>query len=252
MDELNATLLRKLNKTSPLGTPVFGDFISPECFHQGKSALVLSTDSVYIIGDTQETVKAKFLQITELLSLLRYMEENHIIYLLHQHQIDDLTILYQDCNDLKRQQDGLHYEMGNGHQLYINGDIIEIHDGNNTPILQHQLEVSSLRTEIVNFLFAFVYPTAALEKFIEHDFLTENDYHNRLSVRLSRRSLWIAVFVAAISPLLSLCLGNRWGVTHLDEKQYDRLIKTNQDTETIIKPVYYPHEQDTIKPLSGH
>ena len=252
MDELNATILRKLNKKSPMSISIFGEFISREWFPQGHSALVLSTDSVYIIGDSRENVEAKFLQMTELLSLLRYMADNHIIYVLQQNQFADLTILYQDCNDLKRQQDGLHYEMGNGHQLYVNGDLFEVHDGNNAPILRYHLEVSALRTEIVNFLFAIVYPTAALEKFIEHDFLTETDYHNRVSVRLSRRSLWIAVFVATISPLLTLWLGNRWGVSHLDEQQYEGLVKTDQDTAKTLKPVYYPHEQDTLKPLSRH
>lgn len=237
-------------KAEPLTLQCFGEFIAPEYFALGHRALLLSVDNVYLLGRTAEDVNESFMLLTELLSLLRYMEENHIIYILDNHHFDDYNILYECSCDMKRQQNGHLYDMDNGHFLKVDNDDFEILDNQNKPILQSFSNISILKTEVVHYLFSNIYPTVGLRQFIEHDFLTDTDFFNRESVRLSRCSLWMAVFVAAISPLFSIYLGNRWGVTKLDECQLRLLLNESNSSATTTKAIEYTHEQDTIKPIS--
>lgn len=214
---------------------LLGTLISDVVFKKQEAAIVMDDDRhCFLVHSSRCKFDNLYQVFTKLLSVLSYLETNALIYRQCDDAMDELTVFYDGCNDLKQLADGYTYSLGNGYKLQKEDEIFQITSSDNKQVLSECHNISALYNELCYYLKSFVYPAAGLSDYVAHDYLSENDYHSKNSLRVSRCSVWVAVCIACLSPIVSLLLGNQWGVTEIKESQYNQFIQRTATTDTVI------------------
>lgn len=239
METKNKKIIKTINKLGITCQDKLGDIIAPILFESDTCALFLSreTKNVEFLVSTNEKEKhyEMFWLLTELISLLRELEIKHLIYVIRQNEDEFSEFYYQEKKDYKITQINseikindmcvLRTEENGLHAIYKNG----------SRILLGFMGPSAIYSDLMYFLNSTVYPTSGLKKYIERGFRSEETY---LSIRaniISKISICIAIFIAFISPFVSVWWSNQHGISRIDESQYERLIKTIKNDNDSIK-----------------
>ena len=221
---------------------LFGSLLADVIFKKQEAAIVMDNDEhCFLIQTSVRKYSELYQTITKLLSVLSYLETNGLIYRQSDDCKDKLTVFYEGSNDLKQKTDEYSYGLGNGYKLQIENDKYQISTTDNRIVLSECHNISALYKELSYFLQSFIYPAAGLSEYVAHDYLSDNDYQSKKSLCVSRLSIWIAIGIACLSPIASLILGNRWGVTEIKESQYKQFIQRTAITDTIVV-----NKRDTI------
>lgn len=175
----------------------------------------------------QEQSEKEFLltsKLVELISYLQRLEKESLIYIVPE-KANDVNLLYQGCTIERQGTLAGQYILSDGSLLGINKGIYFI-EKDGKVLLSSLREESSLYVELKRYLCSRVYPTSGLKEYIEGGFKNEDQRQAAEANRLSRNSIRLAWFAAIVSPFASLLLGNCFGITTIDRKQFDNIIQT--------------------------
>lgn len=188
---------------------------------ENLSLLLLKLDSNNVIVLTKETLDEKLrreelIKIVSVLSFINKLEKEGLVYIIN----DERKALFcsQSQTQLALKVEG-GYEVLN-FRIKLNDEEIEVRDELGRKVLIGYRVSESLSCAIKHFLGNSIYPTEALLDLVHNNFkLTEDK-----ALIYTKYSFWTAIF----AMLLSMCavpISNKWGVTTLDSRQYDSLIK---------------------------
>lgn len=179
--------------------------------------------------------------LIELFSYLRYAEDNHLIYItkakkmpLRGFNFYENHIRFEPCT-LPSESD-----LGNGVILRDERDnkyIYNIAD-RHKKILSEYVDVTFIYEDIEKYLFGQIHPAYGLRMFIEHGYLSDQDFYSNKSLSRSRTSIWVAICIAALSPLITVLIGNTFGKTTLRESQYKGLKELTICHDTVENIVH--------------
>lgn len=214
------SVIRQMAESNVIDLMPFGIHYGGTLFPERKRAVVKEAGCYYLLLPEGSDKNVEFALLTELFSYLRYMEENHIIYVRQSERPVD--VLLEGYRDKHLNSATGEYDLGNGCSLKIEDGTPIIMCSTNTPLQSH-LDITSLAADIEHFLLAYIYPTAALHDFIANDYLSKPDFQTKRSVSISRKSILVAVIIAVISPVVTIILGNKYGIATLNRQQFDTL-----------------------------
>lgn len=242
METKNKKIIKTITNLGITCQDKLGDIIAPIIFESDTCALCLSrnTKSVELLVPTNEKEKhyEMFLLLTELISLLRELEIKHLIYVIKQTEDVFSEFYYQGKKDYKTTQINLEIKINDTCVLRTEENGLHAIYKNGYRILLGIVGPSAIYSDLMYFLNSIVYPTSGLKKYIERDFKSEETYLSIRANKISKISIWIAVFIALISPLVSVWWSNQHGISRIDESQYERLIKTIKNSNDSIKQIY--------------
>lgn len=239
MTEEIKDVIRKILSYDIENPMLLGTLVADVIFKKQDSAIVMDNGGhSFLIHSSKRKFSELYQIITKLLSVLSYLETNGLIYRQCDDGRDELSVFYEGCNDLKRSTDGHTYSLGNGCRLQLEDGKYQIVSSANKLVLSECHNISALYKELCYYLNSFVYPAAGLSDYVAHGYLSKTDYQNKESLCLSRSSIWVAVGIACLSPIICLLLGNHWGVTEIKESQYKQFMQRTAITDTIVIEQY--------------
>lgn len=228
MKKVNKKIVKLISEINIDKTDRLGDIIAPLLFKNCDCALFLSTTqkSVEVLlppNSNQKKLHEKFLLLTELVTLLKYLEKERLIFLIQQQETLLSEFYYQNKKDYSTTQTEFVIKI-NKNEFLQGNELHSVCVGEKV-VLQTTFPITTvLYSDLIYYLNSIVYPTAELKEYINRNFKSEDLYISRKSILVSRISIYIAVFIAVISPLVSLYLCNNYGITKLDEFQFKKII----------------------------
>lgn len=210
----------------------YGKAISELYFPKGEAALLFNhKDKSFALlvkneGDNEHQNRELLLisKLVELISYLQRLENENLIYIIQEKKSEVELLSYQ--TEIDREGSLVdHYILTNGTHLRIDRGryLIEKDD---KVILLSKREETSLYRELSHYLCARIYPTSSLNEYITGGFKNEDQRQAAEANRLSRNSIRLAWFAAIVSPFASLLLGNCFGTTTIDKKQFEKIIES--------------------------
>lgn len=241
MEKLNKKAIKAFAQQGFDEVKPFGQSVAHILFTRGERAL-LYINGHYSILLPQNTDATKELKtLAELLSYLRYMEQEHIIYVQNGEAQSNDFVFYSGCDDMKKSSAIQGYELGDGVVLKEIAGNYQISTNGNLAVLSQMVNIDFITADVEKYLCGRLLPTAALQSFIDHGFLSENDYNNHQALNISRRSIFVALIIACLSPIVTLWMTNKWGISTIEKTQFSTIIeeirgKQKADTVKTIKP----------------
>lgn len=242
-------IIKKISEINPEDASIFGDYIASEFFKSKQLALLLLHEyksyNLFHKVDSKSSIRKEYSRISQLLSLLHYLEINRYIYILPVTlPKSNVDLFYEDKGDT------MHID-AEDYRIYINQTkdkyITIPHnfenksfllDAGNT-VMQGFTFTKELYERFVHFFNSVIYPTSSLKELVKNNYVSENEHRFNLSmenaqkqleearqsVKMSKRALCIAILVAILSPILSVWISNQWGVVTIDECQFEQIIE---------------------------
>lgn len=239
----------------------FGQAMSHLLFPKDQKALLCMEGHFILLLSNDADATNEIKNLIDLLSHIRYMEKEHIIYVQNGENQDADYLLYEGCDDMRKLSTLQGYDLGCGYELKSEGDVYVVRLKDGTKVFSQNVNIDFLADEIKKYLEGRIFPTIAVNRLIKQSYLSDNDYNNQQALKISRISIWVALGIACISPFITLLLSNKWGKATINDTQYETILKNigekaisadtiamiQQSMDTIQKN--YKNEQDSIKPL---
>ncbi len=234
MENLNKKIIIKFAQQGFDEVKPFGQSVANILFARGERALLHIDGHYSILLESGTDATKELRMLTELLSYLRYMEQAHIVYVQSGENHDNNFVFYSDCDDMKKLSAKHGYDLGAGVVLNETLGNYQISDNDSATVLNQMINIDFISEEVEKYLCGRLLPTAALQLFIEHGFLSENDYNNRQALKISRRSIIVALLIACLSPIVTLWMTNKWGISTIEETQYSTLIEEIRGKQNVV------------------
>lgn len=99
------------------------------------------------------------------------------------------------------------------------------------------------------YLSNYILPTNRLSEYIQLEYQTKNEYNTKKSIKIAELGVVIAIVIGllslSISPIINTCVGNKYGKTKLNQRQFDTII-SKQDSIKIIRDTLILNRPDTV------
>ncbi len=241
MEKLNKKAIKAFAQQGFDEVKPFGQSVAHILFTRGDRALLYINGHYSILLPQNADATKELRTLTELLSYLRYMEQEHIIYVQNGEAQSNDFVFYSGCDDMKKSTAIQGYELGDGVILKETVGNYQISTNGNSAVLSQMVNIDFITADVEKYLCGRLLPTAALQSFIDHGFRSENDYNNQQALKISRRSIFVALIIACMSPIVTLWMTNKWGVSTIEETQFSTLLEKiggKQKAEPVeaIKP----------------
>lgn len=245
MESITKEAIKAIAELGINNSQTLGELFSRIYFKKDQYALFLDETNqtvellIAIKDNNRDNVTGFFYQLTELLSVLRELEENHLIYTFPQELPDSYVLYYEGKQDDRRMQQVSHISIGPSLilQRNSNGDYDICKDGR--PILTGEELPSIIFNDLKHFFSAIVFSTAGLRQYIKNGYTSFEFYLARRANRISQWAIFIAFLAFVGSPFLSVYISNKCGISTLNKEQYDELIQSIQ--------INYRNTLDSIK-----
>lgn len=261
MEEENKNIIKAIAAQTFDDNKPFGQVMSRLLFPRGKKALLCKDGHFILLLSSNADATNNIKTLIEILSHLRYMENEHIIYVQNGEKQDADYLFYDGCNDMKKLSTLQGYDLGDESELKTEQGCYYIGLKDGTKVLSQNVNIDFLSDEIKKYLECRIFPTVAVNRLIKQDFLSDNDYNNKQALTISRISIWVALGIACLSPFITLVLSNKWGKATINDTQYESILNSlgektiPTDTAVIIQQTMDTvlkndnNEQDSIKSL---
>ena len=261
MEEGNKKIIKSIATQTFDDNKPFGQAISHLLFPRGQKALLCKDGHFILLLSTDVNATNEIKTLIELLSHIRYLENEHIIYVQNGENRDADYLFYEDCDDMKKLSSLQGYDLGFGYELKNEQVGYSISLKNGSKVLTQNVNIDFLADEIKKYLECRIFPTVAVNRLIKQNYLSDNDYNNKQAIKISRISIWVALGIACLSPFITLLLSNKWGKATINDSQYENLLNNIGDKSTSIDTTVMRHqsidtvqeihknEQDSIKPI---
>lgn len=239
----------------------FGQAMSHLLFPKNQKALLYMDGHFILLLSNDADATNEIKNLIDLFSHIRYMENEHIIYVQNGENQDADYLLYEGCDDMRKLSILQGYDLGCGYELKTEQDVYFVCLNDGSKVLSQNVNIDFLAEEIKKYLEGRIFPTIAVNRLIKQNYLSDNDYNNQQALKISRNSILVALLIACISPLITLLLSNKWGKATINDTQFETILKNIgekaisadttvmrlQSMDTIQKND--KNEQDSIKPL---
>lgn len=188
---------------------------------ENLSLLLLKQDIDNVIVFTKETLdeelrREELIKIVSVLSFIDKLEKEGLVYIINDER--NAWFCSQSQTQLALKVEGGYVVLN--YRIKLNEEEIEVRNELGRKVLIGYRVSESLSRAIKHFMGNSIYPTESLMELVHNNFkLTEDK-----ALIYTKYSFWTAIF----AMLLSMCavpISNKWGVTTLDSRQYDSLIK---------------------------
>ncbi len=245
MESITKEAIKAIAELGINNNQTLGELLSRIYFKKDQYALLLDETKqtvevlIAIKKNNQDNVAGFFYLLTELLSILRELEENNLIYTFPQELTDSYVLYYEDKQDDRKMQQVSQISIGPSLilQLNSNGHHDICKDGR--PILNGNELPPIVLNDLKHFFSAIVFPTAGLQQYIKNGYTSFEFYLAKRANRISQWAIFIAFLAFVVSPFLSVCISNKFGISTLNKEQYDELIQSIQ--------INHRNTLDTIK-----
>lgn len=238
MEKITKSVVNAINSLDANNNKSLGEIITPIYFRCNHSALFLDTETqhleILLPPDSHIQATTIFKQLTELLSILRELQTNHLIYTISTPS-SSTPLFYEGMQDFKSTTLPLTYNIAPSLTLRTNATGIHTIYRDNKLILQGFRLPSPICKDLATFLNAIVYPTIGLKTYIEHKYLPTDRYEVKRANKISKISIWIAIILAAASLVSSIILGNKYSITTLNPEQYNGLKACINNHTNVIR-----------------
>lgn len=261
MEEDNKTIINAIAAQTFDDNKPFGQAMSHLLFPKGKKALLCKDGHFILLLSNDTDVTNDIKTLIELLSHIRYMEKEHIIYVQNGENQNADYLFYESCEDMKKLSTLHGYDLGKEYELKKEQEDYCICLKEGKKVLTQNVNIDFLADEITKYLEGRIFPTVSVNRLIEHNYLSDNDYYNRQTLKISRKSIWVALGIACLSPFITLLLSNKWGKATINDTQFETLLKNIGEQSipadtSVIKQASTDtaqnnkkNEQDSIKSL---
>lgn len=228
-------IIKKISETKPEDASIFGDYIASEFFKSKQLALLLlhQYQSYNLFHEVKNisAIKVEYAKISQLLSLLQYLETNRYIDILPITPITSIDLFYEDKGDtmnIDSQQLRIYINQKD-HSKYITLPQEPVNRTflveNGEQIMEGVTFTKELYERFVHYFNSVIYPTSSLIELVKNNYVSEEENRFNISMKISKTALWIAILVAVLSPILSVLISNQWGVTKIDECQFEQILR---------------------------
>lgn len=225
-----------------------------EFFGHELQSLITPKDSLalYIVPSKKKcyilTPKGRHLNeisiLVELISYLEYAEATHCLYINHVTELKDNYVLYANCSNLQQLGDGCSYKIGTDAILKWTDKERYIKEKGEI-VLSVVVDISYLYEDVIYYLFGQIYAAHGLRKFIEHEFLSDQDYYANKSLCVARGSLWVAIAAIIVSVILPFFSKDEY--VYLADEQFVFIKDSLRITEVVqLHDTIYLEKHDTI------
>ena len=239
----------------------FGQDIAQWLVPNESMAIYMDTRNNYCRLLHKEGEQDKQLNVLlELLSYLDYVEKNHLIYVVESESLPrNPYLFYQNATDCRPLQQSNTYDIGDDMILRIEeGEFYYIARKDDAlKILSSSTDISFLYGKLCHFLFANIHGTTGLVSFIEHGYLSQQDYFSKKAIGISTTSIIIAICTLLLSPILSVWLNNKFGESTIKEIKCEKLwssidtVAQHVSMPIVIKETQIIHDTVFVeKPIS--
>lgn len=176
--------------------------------------------------------------LTDLISVLRELEGNNLIYVSGSNNFENICLFYEKQSKCETTQFEGRFDIGDGQTLVKKDDIAWI-ENNGKKTLTGMLISDILAKEVVRYLTSVVYPTEGLKEYIKRGYQTEESRLSKRANTISVVSVVIAIIIAVLSPFLTVWWSNTHGKSTITDNQFNRLIDSIssvkvQKTDTVF------------------
>lgn len=208
--------------------------------HEGTTLFIdFHIKKILICGNTCEE---SFLNIISALALLRRLLDSGMIYEAENHFAESILLVYSGK---------VNYDIGAyGHLYTAEHGGLTLSDPFGRPVLNqeecknYKILEGKIAEEFISWLRAEIYPTSALIDFVNNGFLTKEDCRFKTTIRNTKISIFIAFAALVLSPVLTTCHNNKYGITTINAAQLDSLVH-KMDSIASCHPVIVPVPQSS-------
>ena len=236
MNKLKKRIVQIIKDTDIDSSALFGDLVFENCFD--KFALLITNQgdiSVLCSKNNAKESRSVLYKISFIVSILDELSSNNsIICIPHSDKPDSFPSLYFKDKTIISLNGGWKdsYDIGNSLSLSIDSDKNTCSINNSkAPILSGEIiNQIHLSNRINHYLSAYIYPTAALQRYIRNGYKTNEE----LGIHYSKVAVLIAVAIACASPIASVLVSNRIGKATIKEEQFKVLSEKTVIVDTIL------------------
>ena len=231
---MNKQIKEAINRISEcnmlMAIDCLGDLIDDIIFQNEKSAILIDNNKktmhlLFSCSINNQKRLELILILTELLAVLDYLEMRQLIYVQYEANTDGIIFYYEGKKCFEADQIPDNYKISQDVLLQIREDDAVLYS--NKREIMNSIQINdNIALSLSKYLNSRILPTAALRDYVNNGFRTNEERNTHLGLRYSLISMAIAVFVAALSPAISVMISNRFGVTTINESQIDSLINS--------------------------
>lgn len=219
-------VIRCLTRVNYDDNVVFWRLVCPILFPRHKNALFVdfTNNKGFIFAPSRSEASSSFKLMSALISVMSNLERDGLIYVSNYTEQSGVSLAYGESIVLDSQPLPSRYESKNDGVIIDeeSATSFSLRDGDSV-MCSYELP-KQLFLPLSRYLFSIIFPTNELDKYVSLGFMTEDKYHTKKALRISRVAIVIALLIGILTPIVSVIISNYWGVTTLNEEQLALII----------------------------
>lgn len=221
---INAILKCDLSRQEPLGNVITNVLFKENALYISDSGTCFP-----MVRGGADVLREFILGLSELVCILDKLKENDAIIAINESSsnIDRLFYSNKENGNFRKTGKPDTYYINSTEILVVESGKCEIRKGDNC-LMQGVALNNGLGRKLCDYLSSYVYPTFELQEFAKYRY----KFSEQIAIRNSSISIFVAIIIACISPLITLWLGNKKGITKLNEDQLKEITGSILITKT--------------------
>lgn len=174
-------------------------------------------------------------QLTDMLSLLDYLEQQGYLYCLDYTGNEDLLFCTSSDPQIAVNKENTRHSHQGGYIEYTNGEY-SMYNSSCTMVMKGHVISSLLAQKLRHFLMGEIYATAQLSNLVANNFKAEETLQYEEQMKYAIRGLhisWGAFIVSILAMILNVPLSNRCGYSTINSEQFAIIDSIHTDVSKI-------------------
>ena len=242
MEKLSKQVIKEILRTdlsqeiSPLG-----EKLACVLFKRGKLAMSVQVDGrgeeiLLPAALSQHLVQKVLLDLTDLIATLSYLEKSRLIILVKL-ETPFTGVFYEGSDKFEGGQLPHVFHLSNDLTLTTKTNEATRLMENKELVLEGCSVAEAISKPLAYFLCNMVMPTQALKEYVDRNYKTREEQLTRRGLRYSVISMILAVIVAAVSPIGTVWIVNKHGVSTIRQEQFDSLLHTARPVRIVTDTI---------------
>lgn len=209
-----------------------------------EESILLSRDSRYTSDQTTSLI--------DTLSILKFLEENGYICSLPQKGYQSLFFYHSQIKDATVTVPHEKYECALGFIFQKRDGVCWMESYQRKKMMTGVLLPKDLTRMLKRYFASSIYPTSKLVELKEQNFKSLEEIYQENQLKEANRNLkisWSALFVSLLMPVFAIFLNNCWGISTIQEPQYQGIVNTINEVKKEIRHMKGEKEQIQTKKI---
>lgn len=256
MEKLSKLVIKEILLTDlSQEIPLLGEKLTHVLFKKGELAMSVRVDGreeeiLLPVSLSQHSVQKVLLDLTDLIATLSYLEKSRLIIIVKS-EMPITEVFYEGSDKFEGGQLPHVFHLSNDLTLTTKTDEATRLMENEELVLEGCSVADAISKPLTYFLCNKVMPTQALKKYVDRNYKTREEQLTQRGLRYSVISMIIAVIVAAVSPIGTVWIVNKHGVSTIRQEQFDSLLHTARPvrivTDTIVMNNFFEKKDGNEK-----